>query len=746
MDWNTLEEHVRSLAGIIFGGSFRPNRLNGVNLDAFFQKDDDEIIIIEITKQFSLEKVREDIAKLKIIKIQKSSEGCVVRAYIILQKPPTAAMLDAASSAKIKVLTIQQLYNQAFNQKEYTELRSRNVFGSAVDPVTGDNDRSEFINVQYFDKKQNILELDDFEKLLNSKNKLILLGEYGTGKSRCIRELFDRISRKYLENQKFVLAINLREHWGAQTGIEIISGHLARCGMTQEIDKLMKLINLGYVTILLDGFDEIGSQTFIDSSIERFSARKRAMLGVSDLIQLSRKSGILITGREHYFNNNQELLSAFGITESINLQILNCQKEFTEKQALEYLRKLGYTSTLPKWLPKKPLIFQVIESMEQKDAKEILSSTNGQVGFWGQFIDAVCHREVKIHNNAIDVQTVRGVLNYLAKTVRKNNDEKGRLTPKDFDNAYKDLTGIEPDEAGRLMLSRLCTLGRIEPETPDRCFVDDYIFQALASDCLFESVIEKDYEELKKGYIRPLSIDGINLLSQKIDSYGSTNEVISFMMRDEYGCSQLTADLLSAITLIPGDDIDFSLLKVSASSLPILSFQNRIIKNIKIESCIIDAIYLSNCKCKDDHDFIIDDSEISRIYGLASKEAKPQWIKDSCKIFSVENLSSSARIKEADLKPAQKLFLSVIHKIFFQIGGGRKENSLYKGGFGQAYDREIIDKILAKLVKEGYVRKSKDGSTFIYNPNREYTSKMKKIKDQLTLCKDELWLEIEKIN
>lgn len=505
----------------------------------------------------------------------------------------------------------------------------------------------------------------------------------------------------------------------------------------------MKLINEGFVTILLDGFDEVGSQTFIDNKTERLSVRKRAMLGVSDLVSMCRKSGILIAGREHYFNDNRELLSAFGIQDTKNIRIISCQKEFTENQAKEYLQKIGYSGQLPIWLPKKPLIFQVIESMNSEDAKEILASSNGQVGFWGQFIDAICHREVKIHNNAIEVETVRGVLNHLTRTVRKNNDKQGRLTPKDFDNAYKEMTGIEPDEAGRLMLSRLCTLGRIEPETPDRCFIDEYIFQALAADCLFEDVIGKEFSELKKGYIRPLSYEGINLLAQKIDSYGSTNEAFSFMMRDESGDSQLTADLLCSIMLIPGEEKDFSGLKISAVFLPILSFQNIVIKNITIDSCIINIIYLSNSKCKDEHNIIIKDSDINKIYGLASKEAKPNWIKNGCNIQSVDNLSNAARIKEADLKPSQKLFLSIIHKIFFQVGGGRKENSLYKGGFGQAYDRDLIEKILSKLVKEGCIRKSKDGSTAIYNPNREYTSKMKSIKDQLTLSKDELWLEIE---
>jgi hypothetical protein len=113
-----------------------------------------------------------------------------------------------------------------------------------------------------------------------------------------------------------------------------------------------------------------------------------------------------------------------------------------------------------------------------------------------------------------------------------------------------------------------------------------------------------------------------------------------------------------------------------------------------------------------------------------------------CKIHSVDNVSNASRIKASPLPPAQKLFLSLIHKIFFQRGGGRKENSLYKGGFGQNFDKKLIERILAMLVSEGLVEKSKDSSGHIYNPNREYTARMKAIKDQLSLSKDPLWIKL----
>lgn len=67
---------------------------------------------------------------------------------------------------------------------------------------------------------------------------------------------------------------------------------------------------------------------------------------------------------------------------------------------------------------------------------------------------------------------------------------------------------------------------------------------------------------------------------------------------------------------------------------------------------------------------------------------------------------------------------------------------MYKGGFGQQFDRKIIDQILAIIVNDGFIEKSKDTSGFIYNPKREYTARMRAIKDQLSLSKDMLWLKV----
>ena len=50
------------------------------------------------------------------------------------------------------------------------------------------------------------------------------------------------------------------------------------------------------------------------------------------------------------------------------------------------------------------------------------------------------------------------------------------------------------------------------------------------------------------------------------------------------------------------------------------------------------------------------------------------------------------------------------------------------------------------MLTEGLIEKSKDTGGFIYNPKREYTSRMKLIKDQLALSTDDLWLKIKDLD
>jgi hypothetical protein len=744
--WKQLEDYVRTLAQVIWGCPFQPERIGGVNFDATAKISEEEKVLIEVTEEFDLDKIRSDVSKIGAIKLKMAADMVVAKSFIVLSKNPTPGMIDIGAEHKIKVCSVETFASFAFDYRSYSELRLAKTFGSSIDPITGLSDNNTYIPVTYLtDNQTKTVDIDAICASLYRRNTIVLLGDYGTGKSRCIREVFNKAHRDYRNASAYPLAINLREHWGSQSGVEIVAGHFKRLGLSSSVDIAMKLLGAGRILLLLDGFDEVGAQTFGNTEEKRTAIRKNALGGVADLLELTR-GGVLLTGRAHYFDDNEELLSALGLSlRSSNTSIIRCRSEFEEAQSNAYLKALGLNAVAPAWLPKKPLMFQIIASIEKNEAEKILNSHSGELGFWGQFIDTVCLREATMHPS-IEASTVRSVLGNLARITRNSPLELGRLTPKDVQNAYELATGHIPDQSGDLMLSRLCTLGRIAPESPDRQFVDPYIVQLLFADCIVEDISNKNHDVLNVSYIQPLQPLGLYFLAQWIEAYDFEDEALSFMFRDPRAHNtQIVGELLSALLLIPGDEIDFDGLQVGGCIYCMLALGTRKVKNATLSNSFIDYVSLDDCKVDSQSNFTIKNTEIVHISGLTSVDATPNWFVNS-KPKRTDTISNACRIKASSLKPSEKLFLSVIHKIFFQRGGGRKENSLYKGGFGQKYDPKIIDNILHKLVADGYVEKSRDSSGSIYNPKREYTSKMKAIRDQLALSNDPLWIDIGKMS
>ena len=361
--------------------------------------------------------------------------------------------------------------------------------------------------------------------------------------------------------------------------------------------------------------------------------------------------------------------------------------------------------------------------------------------FGGQFLDAVCEREARIHSS-INSKSVRNVLIELAKITRFSNFNLGRLTPKDFNECYEKATGTSPDEAGQLMLSRLCMIGRIEPESPDRQFVDKYVLQLLFAENIFNDISCKNESILQETWKQRLDEFGISVLASWIQLYDLLDDALSLVFRmPDNGNSQAIIEILSALSLLKLDPIDLAGLQLKYAQSPLFSLGNTLFKNIKFYQCIFDKLTFENCLIDDSAHVIFDECMIDMVTGFAAEHSLPKWLVRSS-IENKQNTSNSSRIKDSNLPTSQKLLLSIIQKIFFQSGGGRQEDSLYKGGYQADFDKELIDSILKYLVQEGYITKSKDSSKNIYNPNRYYTERMRAIKDQLSLSKDPIWLDV----
>lgn len=617
--WNTLEVKVRDIASVIWNRQFMAERISGVNFDAVARLSEEEIVLIEVTEQHSLEKVRSDVAKIQAVKLNFLAQGILAKAYIVLSTDPTPGMLEIGKDSKVSVLSIESLSRQAFDFRSYSTKRSQLAFGSAINPNTGKPDSHNYVPVDYMDESgRRKFQAKDVANRLSRGDQIILLGEYGTGKSRCTKETFALLLDGVDSGGKFTLCINLREHWGATSAIEIIAGHLKKIGLSDAIDRVMQLFSAGHIILILDGFDEVGSQTFGSNQARKASIRKDALQGVRELI-LGCTAGVLVTGRPHYFNSNKEMYESLGISTRQNQSaILACATEFEMDQAQTYLSSIGVSTAVPKWLPRKPLMFLVLAEIDKLEVEKILSSDLAEIGFWGQFIDTVCARESKIHSS-IDPASVREVLMNLARRTRSSNRELGRLTPKDVNQAYEDATGAAPDESGQLMLSRLCTLGRIEPESPDRQFVDPYIVQLLFAENLANDVSTRGFHILEETWRQALKEIGIYFLAQWIDLYFLKPDVVLMIEREASPKnSQALGELVAALSLIEGDVMIFNDVKIRDAEVSVLSLGNTEIKGIHFIETMFGKLSFESCKISDDSNFTISKSDIFVATGLTS--------------------------------------------------------------------------------------------------------------------------------
>jgi hypothetical protein len=190
--WATFEELVRHIAANIWGKECAPAHIGGVDIDGRIVVAPDLQIFIEITERRELAKIREDIIKLQTAKAALlQTESVFARCFCVVNGSVTQAMQEAGAPHKISVLSFKNFSKMFYDFESYRTLREKAAFGSAVNPLTGKKDDSVYVPVTYLvDDVTEELSSVQIAKLLQNNKRIVLLGEYGSGKSRCLREIF----------------------------------------------------------------------------------------------------------------------------------------------------------------------------------------------------------------------------------------------------------------------------------------------------------------------------------------------------------------------------------------------------------------------------------------------------------------------------------------------------------------------------------------------------------------------------
>ena len=731
--WKSLEKRVREIASYIWNAPAEPEELHGVKVDAVLKLEDDRWVLVEVTENRSLEKLRNDLSKFAAVKPALMAQGIHASCYFVTRTPPTDSLVTTAKGHGVDALSASQLERRFFDYRKYQFARMLRPFGSAVDPLSGEKDDLPYVSVHYDGVAGNErYSIHDLADALCKQRRIILLGNYGTGKSRCIKEVFTRIAELSSEKNLYPLAIDLREHWGLRRGKEILRRHFDDLGLSEAADPAIRVTNSGGITLLLDGFDEIASQVWSDDPERLKEIRAQSLTGVADLIG-SNQGGVLISGREHYFDSQDEMFRCLGLDHDRTL-VLSCAEEFSSEQMEEYLRAVRPDLGIPEWLPRRPLVSKMLASFDSADLK-VLSEDGGETDFWHRLLNAICVRESRIHPS-LDKSTIRSVLLELAHVSRTRANDVGPISLQDLNDAFASVVGRPPLDEASAMLQRLPVLGRVDPSSSDRQFVDTYILDGLRATSIAEmTVVGTHREAVHEKWRNPLSVFGQSVLTQHIVDSGNRSGYLRFLRQLSTSNNRVLAgDILTALLGIEGFEFDFKNLVVSDSHLGVVNLAETGAKNLRIEESFIDELMVG---AKRPTGVKIESCLIRTLRGLSSNDKLPDWLRNPS-IERFDGLTNVARIREAQLSKEQQIFVTVVHKTFFQPGSGRKEDALVRG-LGEAGDRRTVERVLSMLIDEGILKTFPGKQGTVYAPARKHTRRMARIISQLKYSSDPLW-------
>ena len=736
MDWQTLEKMVRRIAETKFSCPARAQDIAGVRCDCVLEIGNGTVVVIEISKEDTISKLRVDLAKFNTIRPFFFQQNIFPRCIFITLDEPTPSLIASGKAAFVDVYSVTQFFNTMLGVGDYTARRTGAPFGSAIDLYSGKPDTSRFVPVEYVAESGETYSTGQIAAQLIKGKNIVLVGDYGTGKSRCVKEVFAALVTEHAKSYLQPIAINLRDNWVLKRASEVITRHFTDLGLAGHVDDILKVAYSPATVYLLDGFDEIGAQTWSDDPPRLVDIRKHSLVGIKDLIDHA-QGGVLITGREHYFNNDAELLTCLGLDKK-QVLILRCNQELSDFQFSEMMG--GTPVPLPKWVPKKPLIGVVIRDLEPQTLRHIFETSTGQIDFWDLLLTTFCEREAKI-NALLDANIIRSLYSQIGRLSRTTKGSLGPISIKDINDAFERTTGRPPTDESAIILQRLPGLSRIGAESLDRQFVDTYILDGLKAEDVLQIYSELSADPLKEEWKHPIEEFGMFFLATRIQSIGQVAALKAYVKRHaEVRNRVILSDMLSALFLFEGTQSDFGGLLFSGGRFTRVALLDSPVTNIHFVDCLFESLDLTEAAPKG---VTISGSTIIRADGVTSLAHLPPWV-TNCLVEEFQSVNTLAEIRVAGLTVAQTFLLSSLRKLFLQPGGGRKHSSMYKG-YGDAFTKKTCEKVIAMLVRDGFCSRVQGATEDLYIPDRSLTARAKLMMNQMTLSHDPMWLQVSRL-
>ncbi len=747
-----FEAEVRRVAEAVWGlapgacqPSFYPNDPKIQELDGIARLRDVTHLIMATTST-RLEKAKDDVKKLLAAESYEEKTALLVQKWFITEKQLDAQHIEYAKKNKVSAITLEQFRRRFFDERKYVGLRKNSAFGSArdleKDSITIDDSKYVELPVSLVaDKPENKplsfninspSSIAAIASCIKSGNVAILIAPFGSGKSITTRQIFLKLAEEHLSGKYGIVpfALNLREHWGQDYFDEILDRHARSIGYTPRED-LTIAWRSGMASLLLDGFDEVAAQAVIRKDEKNFMrlARRDALSGVRDFMtKVPSGVGVLLCGRDHYFDDEMEISSALSISNK-RCQVFKLG-EFTETGVAEFLKKNGITQSLPDWLPRKPLL---IGYLIQKDLIGDIVKIDGSMGFshaWDTFLTKITFREAELESSTMEAQTLRAVMERIAFSVRERPSGTGPVTGTDLANAFSIETGQIAGEGVLAQLQRLPGLTQRDQDPGERSFVDEDMLAALQGSA-FHKIIVGNFKSYNTKPIAPLSQKAIGMAAYLLRQTGYQVSTLVSMAKgmirqkqshDEFG--QILSDILSvALNMANLENVqivDFNGIEISEAILGKLNLEDVAIKGLSFRNCIISEIIIGPEAIK--NDVLFQDCLINQIGGVANKNGLPESIFLGCEVEHFDQMGTTNAVLQLNLPAQLKALITILRKLYKQAGGGRQMNALFRG----ITHREVsdyIERVIEVLENEGFVFRTGD----VVHPVRKETNRVERI-------------------
>lgn len=764
-----FEAEVRRIAEVIWSlepGECQPSHYSDnpvvKELDGLARLRDCTHLLM-VTTSTKLDKVKNDVKKLGAAETVEKKKNPTVSKWLITQRQLDAEHIDHARKNNVQALTFEQFQRRFFDGRTYLSKRTVAAFGSARDPHTdsitiGDDTyvplpmRIVHTNIHQLLKqvsKTPPIDIQGIASQILDGNTVVLVAPFGSGKSLTTREIFKELGARHRKDPslKAPITLNLREHWGQDYSDEMLERHARSIGYTPRED-LVIAWRAGMTDLLLDGFDEVASQTVIRTDDKNFmkDARKKALQGVRDFTSKTPQgTGLFICGRDHYFDTFQELTYTLGIGQKNHIIVQ--LDEFTEEGVDEFLKRNGISHQLPDWLPRKPLILAYLAG---KDLIQEIISIDSSQGFgyaWDTFLNRICQREASLEKSAIDPVTLRNVMERLANIVRSKSSGTGPITGSDLSEAYNVETGQAAGEGVLAHLQRLPGLTQRDSDPGSRSFVDEDMLAALQGSAFARMILSEDssrFNPISEISDKAISMASYILQSQETlpETLISVSERLTRSKHTDKGISQVVADCsMIAIHMASVQEqpsINFRGLTIDSACLGKINLEDIIISDLEIRNSTIKEVVLP--ASINEHKIKFYNCLITKISGVANQSALPLENFSACDVGEYDDMSTNNAVMKLSISPQLKALLSILRKLYKQAGAGRKITALSRG-MPSAEVAQYINPILNLLEAHKFITIFNK----VVHPVRKQASRVEVILNAPTFNNDLLVEDVKKL-